>query len=448
MSFELNKAFVQDISNAIENRRKDYIIRQFEGSHAADISALLEQLDSASAKYILDALDPEICADILSNLEEDTQKNFLKLFESKEIAYLMDYTDSDDAVDILQKQPLKIREEVITLMQDRENTRHIIDLLPYEDDCAGGLMAKEFISANINWTVRQCIEEIRRQAQKVEKVLAIYVVDDNDILMGRLSLKKIIITHDDTLIKDIYLSDIQTVQTYYSDEEVADIMQKYDLEVIPVINIKGKILGRITIDDIVDVITEQAERDRQMMSGITEDVEADDSIWMLSRARLPWLVIGVMGGLLGAQFIGFFEEDISIIPAMAFFIPLITATGGNVGIQSSTIIVQTLASVPSLGESIFSHLLKALLVSIVNGLFIAGLVFIFNFFFANSNLAFIVSIALFCVVLLASFMGTLTPLVLNKAGINPALASGPFITTANDLLGLLVYFVVARILII
>ncbi|MGB5930391.1 MAG: magnesium transporter, partial [Cyclobacteriaceae bacterium] len=299
-----------------------------------------------------------------------------------------------------------------------------------------------------NWTVVQTIEEIRRQAENVEKLYSIYVVDDRDRLIGRIGVKKIILANDNTRIADLYEPEIASVETYMDEEEVAQIMRKYDLDAVPVVNVQGKLVGRITIDDIVDVITELAEQERQIMAGISEDVEEADSVWMLSRARLPWLIIGMAGGLLGAQFIGLFEKDIQIIPAMAFFIPLITATGGNVGIQSSSIVVQSLANPSLFGTGIGKRILKVLTVAILNGL-VLGLIVLLAvklIMAEDIRLALVVSIALFSVVLLASFMGTVTPLILNKVGINPALASGPFITTANDLLGLAVYFLVAHLL--
>ena len=444
MPFELKKEFVENLKAAIEKQDTVFIKSQLSTYYAADLSIILDQVSALEAKYVFGLLDDEVCANIICNLDEDERQNFVKAFEPNELLKYIECMDSDDAVDVLSEQEVRFREEVIALLKDEEKTQHIIDLLRYEEDCAGGLMAKELIKANINWNIKQCIEEIRRQTETVEKILTVYVVGNDDKLLGRVSLKNIILAKDATKIKDIYIKDIITVHSYFDEEEVADIMQKYDLEVVPVVNVQGKLLGRITIDDIIDVITEEAEREQQMMSGLTEDVEEDDSILMISRARLPWLVIGMMGGLLGAQFIGFFEKDLALIPAMAFFIPLITATGGNVGIQSSTIVVQSLADSSTFVGSISQRLLKVLIVAIINGLVISAIVFTFNVFFADITLGIIVSVALFCVVLLASFMGTITPLLLNKVGINPALASGPFITTANDLLGLAVYFMVAR----
>jgi magnesium transporter len=393
------------------------------------------------------SLGRETGAEIIRDLEGDTRKRFLKHFTAEEIAAYLKYIDSDDAVDILNEQPIQTREEVVFLIKNKEKANHIRELLHYEEDCAGGLMQKELVRANVNWTVRQCIEEIRRQSKKIEKLYSIYVVDDNDKLLGTVSLKKLLLSEDETLVADIYDADIHIVESYRDAEEVAQIMEKYDIEAIPVVNVHGKLLGRITIDDIVDVIKEEAKADMQAMAGITEDIEEDANIWRMSWARLPWLLIGMMGGILGASFLGLFEDTISLVPAMAFFIPLITATGGNVGIQSSSVVVQSLANKSGINNFSFQRLLKGLLIALINGIAISSIVFGFNVFIGEkSEIAIVVSIALFSVVILASFMGTITPLLLDKMGFNPALASGPFITTANDLLGLGVYFLIAHLL--
>jgi magnesium transporter len=305
-------------------------------------------------------------------------------------------------------------------------------------------MAKELIKANVNWTVVRTIEEIRRQAENVEKFYSVYVVDDNDILLGRVSLKKIILSKSSTLIKDIYEKEIVFIESYRDQNEVAEIMQRYDLESVPVVNFQGMLLGRITIDDVVDVITEQAEEEINLMSGISETVEEDEPVWTAARARLPWLLIGMCGGLLGAKLAGLFEWQIRMVPAMAFFIPLITATGGNVGIQASTVMVQGLSNRLPGGMSFLQKLMKTILVALVNASILCAAVLLFTWLLGDPiRLAATVSVAIFSVVILASIMGTVTPYVLDKIGINPALASGPFITTANDLLGLAVYFWVA-----
>ncbi len=441
----LTEDFLAQFADDVANRDAGRILATLEGMYAEDISSILDEFDAADSKYVIQLLSPKIAADIISNLAPDIRKSFLLIFQPAEIAHFTDYMDSDDAVDLLNEFPVKKREEVLALL-DMEQANYVKPLLHYEPDCAGGLMATELIKARLHWTVRQCIEEIRQQAENVEKIYSVYVVDDNDVLQGRIPLKKIIIARDAQLISDLYIEEIISVEIFREGEEVAAIMQKYDLEAIPVVNVKGQLLGRITIDDMVDLIKAQAEKDLQAVAGISEDVEEDDSVWLLVRARLPWLLIGMLGGILGARFIGLFERDLALVPAMAFFIPLITATGGNVGIQSSTIIIQSLAENTVFQGHLLLRLYRVLLVAVLNGLVIALFVFGFNMLlFNNFVLSAVVSVALFSVVLLASIMGTVTPLILDRFGINPALAAGPFITTTNDLLGLLVYFSVARL---
>jgi magnesium transporter len=447
VQFELTNEFRERFQEAVEIHDVNFITQSLEGVNSADISTLLYEFNTDDSKYVLDLLSPEVRAEIINDLDEDLREKFLRSFEPEEITQIVNHLDSDDAVDILNELSVKDREEVIAGLDNSEKEAHILDLLRYEDDVAGGLMAKELVKANVNWTVVQCIEEIRRQAENIQKLYSVYVVDDQDRLLGKVSLRRLILAGDNQHISDIYDTDIISVQTYLSEDEVAQIMSKYDLEAVPVVNVQGKLLGRITIDDIVDVITEQADEDRQMMSGIAGDVEEDDSIWDLTKARLPWLIVGVLGGFISAKFIGVFEEELLRITAIAFFIPLIQATGGNVGIQSSSIVVQSLANPSVFKDAMFKRLMKVLLVAIINGLVLSILVYVFNLMTGGKgDLSLVVSLALFCVVLIASFLGTVTPLIINRIGFNPALASGPFITTTNDLLGLAIYFYIVHIL--
>lgn len=446
VTFELSKEYLERFREAIDSQDGLFIRESLESVRHEDVSALLEEFNAEQSKYVLELLEKEIASDVLEDLDEDTRTKFLSAFSSDEIAKYVEGMETDDAADILNDLPVKVREEVIANLENHEKASHIIELLRYDEDCAGGLMAKELIKANVNWNVVQCVEEIRRQAENVEKIYAVYVVDDNDKLIGRVSLKEIVLARSTSKIADIFNTEIIAVYTYQQEEEIADIMQKYDLEAAPVINVQGKLVGRITVDDIIDVITELADQERKLMAGIAEDVEEDDSVWVLSRARLPWLVIGLLGGVLGAQFIGIFEEDLRKLAELAFFIPLIIATGGNVGIQSSALVVQSLASISAFESSGWKKFIKTLLVAILSGVVLAGLVYLFIFFTYDATLAFVVGIALFSVVLLASLLGTVIPLILDRLGFNPALASGPFITTTIDLIGLAVYFVVAHLL--
>jgi magnesium transporter len=432
------------LETAVDQKDAAWIVEEIGDLHPADITQLLYHFDSPASKYIISLLPYPVGAEILTNLDSENRKKLLKSYDSAEFVEFLPAMDSDDAVDILTETPVRFREEVLARMTDREMADHIVELLRYDEDCAGGLMAKELIKANVNWTIVRTIEEIRRQAENVEKIYSVYVVDDEDKLLGRVSLKKIILTKSHTLIKDIYEEEIVFIESYRDQSEVAEIMQRYDLESVPVVNFQGKLLGRITIDDVVDVITEQAEEEINLMSGISETVEEDDSVWLSAKARLPWLLIGMTGGLLGAKFAGLFEWQIRLVPAMAFFIPLITATGGNVGIQSSTVMVQSLGNKTINSLSFLEKLGKTLLIALVNASIICIAVLGLTFLLGDPiRLAMTVSVAIFSVVILASITGTVTPFLLDKAGVNPAVASGPFITTANDLLGLAVYFGVA-----
>ena len=441
VEFELTKEFRDRFQEALDQRQSEFIKKTLEDVKPADISGLLYEFDADEAKYVMDLLSVETQSEILRDLDPDTRKRFLKPYSPAEVIILLNLLASDDAADILNELPIKDREHVLTGL-DSELKAQVTELLRYEENVAGGLMAKELIKARYYWTVVECIEEIRKQAENVDRFYAIYVVDENDTLLGRVALQDLILKDAKTIVGDITEKGGVAVETYLSDKEVADLMTKYDMESMPVVNVQGKLVGRITIDDVVDVITEQAEAERQAMSGISEQVEEDDSVWRNTRARLPWLLIGIFGGLMNAKFMGLFETELARITAIAFFTPLIQATGGNVGIQSSSLVVQSLANPDFVDEGLWKRLLKVFFVALLNGVVLSGLVFASNVvLFGEYELSLVVSIALFCVVLFASFIGTVTPLILSKAGFNPALAAGPFITTTNDLLGLTVYFI-------
>jgi magnesium transporter len=448
VEFELTKEFRDRFQEALDARDTAFVQESLQGVKAADITALLYEFNAEESKLVMDLLPIEMQAEIISDLDTETRKNYLKTYSPSEVTLLLNQLASDDTADILHELPIKVREEVLSGL-DLVLRGQVTELLRYEENVAGGLMAKELIKARSHWTVVQCVEEIRKQAENVSKFYAVYVVDDQDKLLGRAALQDLIISDARKVVGDICEKDIVAVETYLEDREVAEIMKKYDLESVPVVNVQGQLVGRITIDDVVDVITEQAEEERQLMTGISEDVEEDDSIWRNTRARLPWLLIGIVGGLMNAKFMGLFEEQLALITAIAFFTPLIQATGGNVGIQSSSLIVQSLANPNFVDEGLWKRLVKVFFVALLNGLFLSVIVFGANvLLFGEQELSFVVSIALFSVVVFASFVGTITPLVLSRFGFNPALAAGPFITTVNDLLGLTIYFLTVRIFLI
>jgi magnesium transporter len=448
VEFELTKEFRDRFQEALDARDTAFIRESLQGVKAADITTLLYEFNPEESKLVMDLLPIELQAEIISDLDTETRKNYLKTYPPAEITIFLNQLASDDTADILHELPIKLREEVLSGLEF-ELRGQVTELLRYEENVAGGLMAKELIKARSHWTVVQCVEEIRKQAENVSKFYAVYVVDDQDKLLGRAALQDLIISDARKVVGDICEKDIIAVETYLEDREVAEIMKKYDLESVPVVNVQGQLVGRITIDDVVDVITEQAEEERQLMTGISEDVEEDDSVWRNTRARLPWLLIGIVGGLMNAKFMGLFEEQLALITAIAFFTPLIQATGGNVGIQSSSLIVQSLANPNFVDEGLWKRLVKVFFVAILNGLFLSVIVFGANVvLFGEQKLSLVVSIALFSVVVFASFVGTITPLVLSRFGFNPALAAGPFITTVNDLLGLTIYFLTVRIFLI
>jgi len=444
MQFKLTREFLENLREGISSGDKDVLAEMVNELHAADIAEILDELDLEEAISLYRILPGEKVSDVLVHLEEDVRDRFLESLTAKQIAEkLIGNLESDDAADVLGGLPEEKMEEVISLIRDLEQAKDIVDLLNYEEGTAGALMAKELIKVNENWTVTQCVTEIRRQAEYVDQVYTTYVVDDNNKLLGRISVKALLLSPDTRKISEMYASDIKLVKTSTSEEDVANMTQKYDLVVLPVVDELGRLVGRITVDDVVDVMIEEAERDYQMASGISEDVESTDSIWMLTRARMPWLLIGLMGGVFGAQVIERFEPALAKYAELAFFIPLIAAMGGNVGVQSSAIIVQGLAN-KSLGvESMFTKLKRefgvALLNGLILGLLILGYVLISN---QSRELAFTVSISLVAVIIVAALFGTFVPLVLNRYKIDPALATGPFITTINDILGLLIYFLI------
>ncbi len=414
--------------------------------HYADVAEIIEDLNTDDSLYLIKLLDSDLTSDVIAELDEDDREKILKELSSKEIAEEIDELDTDDAADIIAELPEEQKEEVISQLEDVEHAKEIVELLRYDEHTAGGLMAKELVKVNENWSVLRCVKEMRIQAEEVTRVHSIYVVDDNDILIGRLSLKDLLTTSTKTAIKEVYIRKVDSVNVNEDDEDVARIMQKYDLEAIPVVDELGRLMGRITIDDIVDVIKEEAEKDYQLAAGLVEDVEADDTIIELTRARLPWLFLGLIGGIGSARIMGLFEGAIADNVILFMFTPLIAAMAGNVGVQSSAIIVQGLAN-DNLKGSIGNRLIKELSLAMVNGLILAIILFPLTWFWKNDILtSFAISISLFVVIIVAGLVGTFIPLFLDKRGIDPAIATGPFITTCNDIFGIFLYFWIAKLI--
>lgn len=447
MKFDLTKDYLNELNALIDSKQATSILSFIEECHTADIAEILDQLDFEDASFLFELLEDEIAAEVLVELEDDLREKLLKIHSPKEIAEeFVDNLETDDAADIISELPESKKREVLSHIEDLEHASDIVDLLTYDEDTAGGLMAKELIKVNTNWTVMRCVKEMRKQAEDLDFVYTIYVVNDKNILLGTLSLKRLLLTDSKTIISEIMKEDIIKVNASLSQEEVAYTMNKYDLVVLPVVNDKEQLLGRITGDDVMDVMKEEADKDYQMASGISEDVESSDSVWEITRARLPWLLIGMVGGLFGAKVIGIF--DIEKNYEMAFFIPLIAAMGGNVGVQSAAIVVQSLASGTTSLGNISQRLVKEFGVALVNGIICSTIILCSSYLLGYGiDLSLTVSIALLSVIIFAALFGTFVPLTLNKYKIDPALATGPFITTVNDILGLFIYFLIGQLII-
>ena len=444
--FVLTDELISKILDFINSSDDNSILETFSNYHHADIAEIIEELNSEEATYIIKLLDSEKTSDVLMELDDDYREKILKNLSIKEIAEEVEELDSDDATDIISELPEEKQKKVISKIIDAEHKADIKELLKYDEDSAGGLMAKELIKVNENWTVTRCVKEMRTQASEVTRVHSVYVVNNDDILLGRLSLKDLLVANPKTKIRSIYKKNVDHVYDTDSAESVASTMQKYDLGAIPVVNKKKKLLGRITIDDIVDLIKEEAEEDYQLAAGILQDVDVDDTIFELTKARLPWLIVGLIGGI-GAAFVMVgFDEILIQNEILFYFTPLIAAMAGNVGVQSSAIIVQGLAN-DDIRGSINNRLIKETLLSILNGVILAILLFLFIYFWkGDTNIALALSVALVAVVIVAGIIGTFIPLFLNKRGIDPAIATGPFITTSNDIFGILIYFMVAKLI--
>tara|TARA_B100000768_G_scaffold44805_1_gene43623 strand:- start:228 stop:1586 length:1359 start_codon:yes stop_codon:yes gene_type:complete len=447
-TFQLSEELLKKIADLILAKKNTPLKKIVKDVHFADMAEIINELNEDQGIYLIKLFDSEKTSEILTELDEDVREKILKALSVKEIADEIEELDSDDAADILGELSDQRKEEVISEISDNNLADDLKELLSYKEDSAGGLMAKELVQANENWSITKCLKEIKKQGENVTRVHSIYVVDDKQKLIGRLSLKDLIISPAKNLIKDIYIPKVDSVNVYEDGEEVAKIMSKYDLEAIPVVDNKKKLVGRITIDDIVDFIKEEAEEDYLLAAGVQGDVEADDSIFELTKARLPWLFLGLVGGLGSVFILEGFEEVMNhpTYKTLFFFTPLIAAMAGNVGVQSSAIIVQGLANDVVKG-SLISRLLKELGLSLINGFILGFLTILFGL--ATNlpiELSITISLSMLCVIVVAALIGTSIPILLDKKGIDPAIATGPFITTSNDIFGIFLFFYIAKII--
>jgi magnesium transporter len=446
-TFQIDTPFLENLKDLIQEQEDSKLKRKFKPMHYADVAEIIQLLSQDEATYVVKLLDSETTADALAEVDPDIRESILDNLSAKEIALEVTELDTDDAADIILELSEDRQEKVMSQIEDDEHAQDIRELLKYDENTAGGLMAKELVKVKEDLSVLKCLNEMRAQAEYVTRVHSIYVVDEKNRLKGRLSLKDLITANSKDKVKDIFIPKVDFVTVDQEKEEVAKIMSKYDLEAIPVVNQKKELLGRITIDDIVDVIKEEAEKDYQLAAGISNDVEADDTIFELVRARLPWLFLGLLGGL-GSVFILQDFEDIMSEPQLRnlfFYTPLIAAMAGNVGVQSSAIIVQGLANDVVKG-SLFNRLVKEIGLSLINGFALALVIIIFGLISQQEfNVSLTIAGSMMLVIIVAALVGTFIPIVLDKRGIDPAIATGPFITTANDIFGIFLFFYIAKL---
>lgn len=448
MAFQISDELIDQVQEHIAATQDSQLLELMSDFHYADIAEVLDALDLEDATYLLRLLDSETTSDALMELDEDLREDLLDKLSPKEIAEELEEMDTDDAADVIAELDDAIVEEVIDEIKDEKHANEIRELLSYDENSAGGLMAKELVRVKDTWTIAGCVREMRRQAKNVTRVHSIYVVDKNEKLIGRLSLKDLLTAPEKAKISDIYIPRVDFVFVDRTGEEVARIMNKYDLEAIPVVDEDHKLLGRITIDDIVDFIKLEAEKDYQLAAGITQEVEADDSILELTKARLPWLVLGLFGGLASVFILEDFEDLMADpqVKALFFFTPLIAAMAGNVGVQSSAIIVQGLANDIVKG-SLWSRLLKEVGLSLINGIALGALVMVFGAIMGYSTaFSLTIAVSMLSVIIIAALIGTFVPIILDKRGIDPAIATGPFITTSNDIFGIFLFFYLSKLI--
>ena len=445
MQFQISSELIEKIQFLVAEENNEELLLHLEDVHHADIAEIITELSLEEATYVVKLLDSQKTAEALMELEEGVRERILDTLSAKEIAEELEEMDTDDAADIISELSPERQQNVIAELVDEEHADNIVELLRYDEDSAGGLMAKELVKVQESWSVTGCMTEMREQAENVTRVHSIYVVDNKNKLKGRLSLKDLLTAPSHANISDVYIPQVDFVNVHTEGDEVARIMQKYDLEAIPVVDEMGRLVGRITIDDIVDFIKEEAEKDYQMASGISENVEADDSILRLTRARLPWLVLGLFGGLGSVYIMKGFEEALEQFPILFFFTPLIAAMAGNVGVQSSAIIVQGLAN-DNLRGSLLQRLIKEVGLSLINGVALGILVILFGLIVGQDQLVSItIAASLLSVIIVAALVGTFVPIILNKQGIDPAIATGPFITTSNDIFGIFLFFYISKL---
>ena len=458
MQFQVTTEFLDKLRAAIRSNDEKYVNEQLHELFPADIAEILDELDLEETKYLTQHLDEKQAADVLVELEEDVRERFLASLSSQEIAEkYLDNLESDEAADVIQELPEHKQDEVLFHMEDSEQASDVVELLKYDENTAGGLMKKELVSVNVNSSMLDCVRQMREHADHIEDVYTIYVVDEKENLLGLVPLKKVLTTSLRVMIRDIMETEIISVKTSMDAEEVARLMEKYDLVFVPVIDNLGRLMGRITIDDVLDVIRKEETEDVQKMAGMEalEESYMSSSLMKMVKKRVGWLIILFVGESFTAAAMSFFQARIERAVVLAFFIPLIISSGGNTGSQASSLIIRALA----LGElgirewwKIFNRelrvgLLLGVILGMVGFLCVATWQAAAHFFGPDwLIIGLAVGLSLIGVVLWGNLIGSLFPIFLKRIGLDPAVSSAPFVATFVDVTGLIIYFSMVSLL--
>lgn len=430
---------LDDIEELVRAEARPALLNILLDLHSADVASIINELPREEGRYLFEMLPPEEASEVLLDLHENVREDFFEELSAKRLTEIVEELDSDDAVDIVAELDEAIAQQVLEKLEP-EDSAELRELLSYDEETAGGLMATEFPVVQLAGTVEDAINAVRETAEETPDIYEVYVVDEDGVMRGVVDLKNLLLVKPHTLISDIYDPEVISVRTDVDQEDVANVMRKYDLLTLPVVDADNHPVGIITFDDIADVIHEEAQEDIQRMSGIMEDTDTSSSIFEIFRGRLPWLMVGFAGEILAALVLSSFEAELNRIIAAAFFIPIIMAMGGNAGIQASSIVVRGLATGELALSRTFRRLVREVSAALLNGTILSSLLFaVVYFWIGDVNFGLTVALSLLVVMINATLVGATVPLILDRMDIDPALATGPFITTSNDALGLFIY---------
>ncbi len=450
---EEKKYLLTELEGFIGQKDTENTARFLAQLQAADIAELLEEISAEETQqWLLSLLDDETAALVLNEVDSELGLRLLGNLNKKKASEILEEMPFDNAADLLGELSDREQTQYLNLFE-KEDRKEVKELLTYQADTAGGLMTTEYVSIKEYFSSAQAIDTLRQIAPDAETIYYVFVVNEQNQLVGVISLRELIIASPATLIKDIMHRKVVSVPVEMDQEEVARIVSKYDFLAVPVIDQNSKLLGIVTVDDVIDVIHEEVTEDIFRLAGAPgeEEEDEDNSIWRVVtslKARLPWLFVTMLGGLVSGRILSGFADQLNAVVALAFFIPLLTGMGGNVGTQSSTVTVRGIATGQIKGKDawriVCREALVGLLIGLVLGVFVGGIA---TWWQNKPMLGVVVGLAMAGNMLTAAAMGAFVPLTFRKLGIDPAVASAPFISTAIDITGLLIYSTLATVLI-